>query len=234
MDAAELSQQVNALEALGMTVAEVMTRPVVTAQAEETLGAATARMVKGGLKRLPVVNSQGRLVGMLSRLDILRQVAKSSTELPAMDGRTGATRTVADVMSADIPMVNQSDDLATLVEKFAQTASHRLIVVDDAGKVLGLISDSDVVARVQPEVRGGILRAFQRLGKPPVGKEIAKNLMSPGVLTAAPELTTLEALKKMLAESRKWLVVVDEQGSPLGLVDRRIMLESMASFYRKD
>jgi predicted transcriptional regulator len=41
----------------------------------------------------------------------------------------------------------------------------------------------------------------------------------------------VDALRMMLADSRKWLVVVDPGGKPLGLVDRQIMLESIASFY---
>ena len=33
---------------------------------------------------------------------------------------------------------------------------------------------------------------------------------------------------------RKWLVVVDENGKPLGLVDRQILLEAVISVYEKD
>ena len=35
----------------------------------------------------------------------------------------------------------------------------------------------------------------------------------------------------MLSTGRKWLVVVDEAGKPLGLVDRQILLEAIASVY---
>jgi CBS domain-containing protein len=234
MDEAEISQDLRLLQSSELTVADVMTRPVVTAQAGETLGMATARMVKSGLKRLPVVDEDGRLVGVLSRLDILRQVAHNPYAGPPTHLPSGAVRTVQDIMSADIPMTNQDDDLSTIIEKFSQTDSHRLVVVDAEGKPLGLVSDSDVVARVQPAKRRGILDAFRRTGKPPSGKETAFDLMSPGPLTAPPELAVVDALKLMLAKSRKWMVVVDEAGRPLGLVDRQIMLEAIASFYGKD
>jgi hypothetical protein len=38
----------------------------------------------------------------------------------------------------------------------------------------------------------------------------------------------------MLADSRKWMVVTDEKGHPLGLVDRQMMLEAIAVFNSED
>jgi CBS domain-containing protein len=58
-------------------------------------------------------------------------------------------------------------------------------------------------------------------------KETAFDLMSPGPLTAPSDLPVVDAVKKMLAESRKWLVIVDEYEKPLGLVDRQMLLEAV-------
>jgi CBS domain-containing protein len=103
-------------------------------------------------------------------------------------------------------------------------------VVDAQGKAIGLLSDSDVVARVQPSKRKNILDALRQISKPAPGKETAFDLMSPGPLTAPPDLPVIEAVKKMLAESRKWLVVVDHYVKPLGLVDRQMLLEAVMDF----
>jgi len=229
MDADELNQELHSLQSSPLKVSDVMTQPAVTAAEDEMLGEVTTRMVKHGLKRLPVVDGAGRLVGVISRLDILRQVAQIDYVVPAQHLHTGAVQTVADIMSSHIPMVSQDDDLALIIEKFSQSDSYRLIVVDGEGKAVGLISDSDVVARVQPAKRRGVLAALRNIGKPPAGRETAFDLMSPGVITASPETPVVDALKRMLAESRKWLVVVNAQGQPLGLVDRQLMLEAMVA-----
>jgi CBS-domain-containing membrane protein len=234
MDANEVNQGLKTLEDSPLSVKDVMTQPVITAHANETLGVATSRMVKSGLKRLPVVNDEGKLVGVLSRLDILRQVANITYETPTPHFPTGAVRTVSDIMSAEIPMVNQDDDLSLIIEKFSKSDSHRLIVVDTEGVAIGLLSDSDIVTRVQPAKRQGILEALKNIGKPPVGKETALDLMSPGLLTTSPETSIVDALKSMLADSRKWMVVVNEKGHPLGLVDRQMMLEAIAVFEKTD
>jgi CBS domain-containing protein len=229
LERAELNQDLQRLEQDSRKVATVMTQPAVTITASEALGIATARMVKAGLKRLPVVDGSGKLVGMLSRLDILRQVAQTHPVAHAEEKMPPhAGQVVGEIMSPEIPMVHQDEDLSAVIEKFAASSSHRLIVVDGDGKAVGLISDSDVVARVQPARRKNILEALRQIGKPAPGKETAFELMSAGPLTAAPNLPVVEAIQLMLTQSRKWLVVVDERGKPLGLVTRELLLESLA------
>jgi CBS-domain-containing membrane protein/PII-like signaling protein len=228
MEKAEVEQELQALESSTLKVEDVMTHPAITVVDSNTLGIATTRMVKAGLKRLPVADKDGKLVGMLSRLDILREVAQTEPVLHAKEQPLPQVgRLVQDIMTTDIPMINQDEDLSAIIEKFALSDSHRLIVVDTQGKAIGLLSDSDVVARVQPSKRKNIVDALRRIGKPAPGKETALDLMSPGPLTAPPDLPVVEAVKKMLAESRKWLVVVDENEKPLGLVDRQMLLEAV-------
>ncbi len=233
MERAEIEQELRALENMNRTVKDVMSHPAVTVMDSDNLGTATTQMAKAGLKRLPVVDRDGRLVGMLSRLDVLREVARtepvdhSKEQLPPQAGRL-----IRDIMTAHIPMVNQDEDLSAIIEKFASSDSHRLIVVDARGKAIGLLSDSDVVARVQPSKRKSILDSLRQIGRPAQGKETAFDLMSPGPLMAPPDLPVVDAVKKMLAESRKWLVIVDENEKPLGLVDRQMLLESVSGFLK--
>lgn len=232
LDKADVDQDLYTLRESTQSVREVMTQPAVTILETDTLGAATTRMVKAGLKRLPVVNEQGVLVGMLSRLDVLRQVAQvhtssEHTSSTRPKAQRGSVHTVQDIMTKDVPMVHQDEGLSAMIEKFAHSNSHRLIVVNSYGQAVGLISDSDIVARVQPAKRRNILDALRQAGQPPPGKETALDLMSPGPLTARPDLPVIEAVRLLLAESRKWLVVVDEDERPLGLVDRRILLETI-------
>jgi CBS-domain-containing membrane protein len=232
MNQDEIDRELITLAGSALKVADVMTKPALSVLDHENLGAATQLMIKAGLKRLPVVDDSGKLVGILSRLDILRQVATTSTVLPQQPISTGAVQTVKDIMTTDMPLVNQEDDLTAIIDKFSQSNSTRLIVIDSERRAIGLISDSDVVARVQPAEQRGILDALRQVGKPPIGTETAFDLMSRGCLTAAPDLSTVEATKLMLAKGRKWLVVVDEQDHPLGLVDRRLLLESLVSVHQ--
>jgi len=82
LDSGEISNDFRSLEKSPLFVKDVMTQPVVTVGESESLGVATSHMVKSGLKRLPVVSEDGKLVGVISRLDILRQDANRVYETP--------------------------------------------------------------------------------------------------------------------------------------------------------
>jgi CBS domain-containing protein len=56
----------------GTCAAEVMTRRVVTVPLGTPLAAAARLMIRLGVKRLPVVDGQGRLAGIVTRSDLLK------------------------------------------------------------------------------------------------------------------------------------------------------------------
>jgi CBS-domain-containing membrane protein len=58
------------------TAGEVMTSPAVTVSPHATLTEAARRMQADGLKRLPVVAASGRLIGIVSRADLLRPLVR--------------------------------------------------------------------------------------------------------------------------------------------------------------
>ena len=59
----------------GTTVGQVMTRDVVTVPDSATVDRVRALLVTQRLKRLPIVNAQGKLVGLISRADLVRELA---------------------------------------------------------------------------------------------------------------------------------------------------------------
>lgn len=66
----------------GYKVSDVMTREVVRVPPDMILGKAAKLMVEKHLKRLPVVDTEGKLVGILGRLDILNCGGPSSGMAP--------------------------------------------------------------------------------------------------------------------------------------------------------
>jgi CBS domain-containing protein len=62
-------------KASATTAADLMTRVVTTASPDDEVRVTARRMLEGGRKRLPVVASDGRLVGIVSRRDVLAAAA---------------------------------------------------------------------------------------------------------------------------------------------------------------
>lgn len=63
------------------TAGEAMTSPPVTVMPFESAAAAARRMTELGVKRLPVVTVDGRLVGILTRSDLIRAFVRSDREI---------------------------------------------------------------------------------------------------------------------------------------------------------
>ena len=62
-------------------VGEAMTAPVITIGPDRPVMAAAALMIDRGVNRLPVVDHDGRLVGIVTRADLVRAFVRSDAEL---------------------------------------------------------------------------------------------------------------------------------------------------------
>lgn len=227
LDEQTLQAEFTALKRSPLKVADVMTSPAIVIRDNESLGVAASLMAGHGIKRLPVLDENGKLVGVLSRVDVLRQVLSEESKKRAAKAPVGAARTVGDIMLSEIPSVDEDAPLPDVIARFLEMGTRRLIVIDKVGKPLGLISDADAVLRVQPAARRGVMQALRGKRIAPDEKTTAASLMSPGVLTVRPDTALVEAAQKMLSPQRKWLVVVDADGKAVGLVDRQVLLKSL-------
>jgi CBS-domain-containing membrane protein len=68
-------------KAEGETAADLMTEPAVTIGSDATIGAAAMLMDEESVKRLPVVDAQGRAVGIVSRSDLLRVYLRGDEDI---------------------------------------------------------------------------------------------------------------------------------------------------------
>jgi CBS domain-containing protein len=224
----KIRQELIELDKSPIRLADVMSKPVVTISVDESLGTAVSTMTRRNLKRLPVINQEKELVGVISRLDVLRQVLNLDVQENKLNFTPAQVKTAGDIMQPKIPVVGLDADLTEIIQTMNTHASHRVIVLDDRGRAAGLISDSDLFTRVQSQKHAGILDAFRKQGKAPDGKECAADLMSPDPLCAAPDISIVEAIRLMLKASRKWLLVIDADAQPLGLVDRQALLIALS------
>ncbi|WP_432839565.1 CBS domain-containing protein [Dactylosporangium sp. CA-092794] len=78
-------------KATGETAAELMTSPAVTVAASATLTAAAQLMERHEVKRLPVLDDDGKLVGVVARSDLLRRYLRSDDDIrfDVIDGVLG-------------------------------------------------------------------------------------------------------------------------------------------------
>ena len=221
-------------------VSEVMTREVVTTGPDAVLGQAARLMVEKHLKRLPVVDREGRLVGILGRLDILNTIA--AVHLPQWHPEAhavGQQALVSDVMTPEVPTVHESATVEEIFERLVSSAHKRVVVVDDQRRVVGVIADSDLISRVSRESWPGIVELLR--ARIPIARisgdarrhlqklraKSVKELMTREVITVHAKMPVASALALSAEKRVKRLPVVDDQGRLLGIVGRTEMMRAL-------
>ena len=246
LDPDALARELDALAAGGATAAEVMTRQVLTVSPNERVAAAAHLMVTHRLKRQPVVDAAGRVVGMLSRADILRtagegyQAWEEAVPAPAAARRAGRI-TVADVMTRRVPLVSSNASLAEVLDAVISTRLNRAVVVDAEGRPIGIITDAELLRRVDPQHRTGLVRVLmsklpfvhlspeqQALLRQETGTRAADLMLTP-VEAIREDAPVAEAARRMISERHKLLPVVDAEGRLAGIVDRADLLRAVTS-----
>jgi SulP family sulfate permease len=218
------------------TAANLMTAPVLTVSAHAPLREAVELMVARHLKRIPVLGENGRLAGWVSRVDVLRALDhhQAAGEPEAEKVRAGAT--IADLMYRDVPTVSPQATLEEIVQALEHNRRRRAVVVDGERRVVGIITDGDLLRRSQQTNRPGLLARLRGLlvGQPsatpvylPASTETAADLMSAPVITIQVDASPAAALRLMLEHSIKRLPVVDHEGRLVGLLGRASVLQGL-------
>jgi CBS domain-containing protein len=224
------------------TVAEVMTPEPVTIGPKASLSEAARLMSTKGLKRLPVVDQERHLLGVLGRLDILTALAAGFLPQTAPHrpvGHPAHPRTVAEVMDPEVPTVSPETPLSEVLALLTSTRAKRAVVVDAERRVIGIISDSDLIARMNPATHPGILeRLVSRLHLGALSADArhhlqkargktAADLMTDDVVTLAADSPIGTALALSAEKHIKRFPVVDAAGKLVGIVGRSELLSAL-------
>ncbi len=121
----------------GDRVLDVMTPSVVCVAPDLSAEALTALFIDRGISGAPVVE-RGKAIGVVSRSDLLRDSRGGGCE----PGRV--TVTARDLMSAPAIGVPASATVAQAAAVMASEEIHRVVVLGDAGQVIGVLTSLDV------------------------------------------------------------------------------------------
>ena len=133
------------------TVADVMSTPAVTIGPDESLFSAARVMDRRGVKRLPVVDDDGYLVGIISRGDLVRAMTRSDRDI--REDVTEAISILGPENFEDLD-IRAADGVLSLYGS-CDRRSTRDIAVDIARRVTGV---SEVVDRLEFDTDDSSLR----------------------------------------------------------------------------
>ena len=134
----------------GQSVGDIMTRPPRTVDATASVMDAATLMREGDFGDV-VVLEEGRLCGILTDRDIVVRVLAT--------GDDPSTVRVGDVCSRVLTTVSESDGIGDAVRLIRAKAVRRLPVLDDDGKLVGIVSLGDLALARDPKSALGDISA---------------------------------------------------------------------------
>lgn len=122
------------------TVAELMTRRPIVVWPDTAIAEVAEILDLHQVSGVPVVDSMGYLVGVVSQMDLLRVRASETlwSQWPGLEARH--------VMTRPVVTVTAETALGEAARRMQEHGVHRLVVVEDDGETpIGVLSATDVV-----------------------------------------------------------------------------------------
>lgn len=136
---------------------------------------------------------------------------------------------VRDVMSTDVATVRADTPYRELVDVLTSRHISAVPVVDDFRHVLGVVSESDLLHKVeligQPHERRVFEGRRRRAARVKADAAVAADLMTTPVVTTLPHTWLVSAARTMNLEQVKRLPVTDDLGRLVGIVTRGDLLK---------
>ena len=152
-----------------MNAAEIMSRPVITVREDTTLEEVARTMLDHRIGSVPVVDGDGKLVGIISESDFVgkeRGVPFSAFRAPMLLGHWiepggveriyAASRRVRarDIMTSPVETLTEATPVTDVVLRMIRQDLKRLPVVR-GGRPVGMVTHHDVLRVVAPPEPGG-------------------------------------------------------------------------------
>jgi CBS domain-containing protein len=203
---------------------EVMTANPITTSEFATVEDAGRLLVARHLKRLPV-EREGRLVGVLSRVDILRAAVDRGRPPSSAPTLGEISRPESLAVALDAP-------LADVVEVVASTRLNLAILVDSDGHPQGLVTDAGLLRILHGSSDSATARLMGRTlgratGDDPALRELTAGVVMEPLMVVSAEAPLLDVIPVMLTRRTKVMAVVDGGGRLHGIVDRADALRAV-------
>jgi CBS domain-containing protein len=144
---------------LTRTASDLMSRHVVMIPKEMSLAGAAHLLGQAQVSGGPVVDVEGRCIGVLSTTDFLHLVEKGRSSRPhhrerpvraweIFEGEEMSPECVEDYMNCDPVTVSPGTHIGEIARMMIDAHIHRVIVVDEDDHPIGIVSSTDVLAAV--------------------------------------------------------------------------------------
>ncbi|KXJ55512.1 MAG: hypothetical protein AXW12_10285 [Thalassospira sp. Nap_22] len=137
-----------------MTARDIMSRDLVTVEAETPLGEVADLFRKHGFTSLPVIGADGQFIGVIFQIHLIRRAREDALRLDRgllsamsrlVDRKREAPVRAMEIMSVTEPRATPDTPIAALLPLMADGACDAVPVLD-YGKIIGIVTRTDLIA----------------------------------------------------------------------------------------
>ena len=132
--------------------ARLMTPDPITIGTDATLGDAAGAILEGGFRHLPVVDTDLRLVGMISERDLRSELGTDLLDWTAVES-TRLDEPVTNILVPSPVTVRTHTPLSDILDLFADERIGAVPVLDDEDRLVGIVSYVDVLVWLRDMAR---------------------------------------------------------------------------------
>ena len=122
-----------------LLVADIMTRDIVVFTKNQSIHEVMQKFIKYRISGGPVVDQAGKLIGVISEADCMKEISDSRYfNMPILD------KTVAHFMTRKVDTIEASETIFEAASRFFKTSRRRFPVLDK-NQLVGQISRKDIV-----------------------------------------------------------------------------------------
>jgi CBS domain-containing protein len=129
-------------------VRDIMNPGAITLAQDATVAQAWELLAQHQLGQAPVVDATGRLVGLLTRAELMRADRLPGPQTHAMAWQALLAQRVSDLMWTPVPSVAPETDIRRLARVLLDTGLPGLPVVNAQDGVMGFVSRTDILRAV--------------------------------------------------------------------------------------
>ncbi|MFA4647543.1 CBS domain-containing protein [Pyrococcus kukulkanii] len=198
-------------------------KPAPVVKPNDDLSHAAKLMLETDLRSLPVGESKAEIIGVISDIALLERVVAEEF----------GKRKVEEFMTKDVITLGPDDTVAKALATMRDHAISRIPIVDEEGKLEGLVTLHDLIIRfIKPRFRA---QTGELVGEkiPPFSMKL-REAMIKGVITLLPDATVREAVATMKDNNIDGLVVVDENNKVVGVLTVKDLLLPISRMVEKE
>ncbi|HWR25851.1 MAG TPA: CBS domain-containing protein [Methanosarcina sp.] len=205
----------------------LMTESVITIYPEASLSQVVSLMLENRIHNIPVVKNG--IVGIVTRTDLVRYIAEHAEEVKTK---------IPKLMTEDIISVHRHHTINHVIDEMNRNEIERVVVKDDAGKSVGIISRKILALNLLTDNEGKLSTKSIKMARrsTPAGQKIyryvkdvpltAEDIMISPIISIDINENISAAAKKMIAEDVTALPVSDGEDI-VGILSRTDVIKAV-------